>query len=418
MHIQYMATEVVKKLHEHGFIAYFAGGFVRDLLLNIHSADIDIATDALPEEISKIFPEHALVGAQFGVCLIRHKGHQFEVATFRQDVLYEDGRRPTSVVLKSTPEEDAKRRDFTINGMFFDPINHQILDFVGGTDDLKAKCVRTIGSPLERFKEDRLRMVRAVRFEINFDFQLEEETIGAIKKFAHTLLPAVSMERIWQEICKMRKNPRFCSALLRMAELHLLAAIFPPLKTVGVSTIRDRLSSLESLSDKVPAILILMQLFSSSDLPFILGLGVYLRASKEETKWIELFLETTALWQNDPSLSQCYEWAHLLANNRSKVCLEVLFAKLTEQEREKNFHTINAFSSEYAAHIERIHKRHPICRAKDLEPLGIRPSKRMGELLRIAERIAIEANIHDPHTILLKLQQDPLWFKTIEEFHS
>src|SRR5262245_45612448 len=287
MHIQTMATEVVNKLREHGFLAYFAGGFVRDLLLGIHSYDIDIATNALPEEISRIFPEHALVGAQFGVCLVRHKGHQFEVATFRQDVSYKDGRRPTTVVLKSSPEEDAKRRDFTINGMFFDPINRQILDFVGGMHDLQAKCIRTIGNPIERFEEDRLRMVRAIRFEINFGFHLEEETKLAIKKLAHTLLPAVSMERIWQELCKMRKNPRFCQALIQMARLHLLETIFPPLKHVSLQLIQDRLRGMEHVSEKVPTILILTQLFSLNDLAFTLGLGIYLRASKEETKWIE-----------------------------------------------------------------------------------------------------------------------------------
>lgn len=418
MHIQQMATEVVKKLIDHGFIAYFAGGFVRDLLLGIHSSDIDIATDALPEEIIRLFPEHVLVGAQFGVCLIRHKGHHFEIATFRQDVSYEDGRRPTTVILKSSPEEDAKRRDFTINGMFFDPINQQILDFVGGTEDLKAKCIRTIGDPIERFEEDRLRMVRAVRFEMNFEFHLEEATKHAIKKLAHTLLPAVSMERIWQELSKMRKNPRFCKALVQMAKLHLLQTIFPPLNGIALHDIEKRLSGLEHLSEKVPVILIISQLFSPDDVAFVLGLGVYFRAPKEVTKWIELFLELSTLWQNDPCLSRCYDWVHLLANHRSKACLEVLFAKHSPEEREKTNSHIHAFTTTYAIHIERIHKRHPICRAKDLEPLGVRPGRQMGALLRTTERIAIEANIHDLKEILEQLQQDPAWVEFIEESHS
>src|SRR5438132_1411451 len=131
-HIEKLAKEIVIELKAQGYIAYYAGGFVRDRLLDIASNDIDIATNALPEEIASIFPEHFLVGAQFGVCVVRHKSHSFEVATFRQDIAYQDGRRPSEVLLRSTPEEDAKRRDFTVNGMFYDPVSNDVLDYVGG----------------------------------------------------------------------------------------------------------------------------------------------------------------------------------------------------------------------------------------------------------------------------------------------
>lgn len=413
--IQKIATQVVEQLREKGYTAYFAGGFVRDLLLGNRSHDIDIATDALPEEIARLFPHHALVGAEFGVCIVRHKGHQFEVATFRRDVSYEDGRRPSEVHLKSSPEEDAKRRDFTINGMFYDPLTQEVLDYVDGQKDLKEGRIRTIGNPYERFEEDRLRMVRAIRFQMRFGFLLEEETKTAIKKLSHTLLPAVSMERIWQELCKMRGNPGFCDAYLHMAEVGLLHTILPPLKDVPLEILQERLRGVEAVSEKVPTILVLSQLFGPGDLGFVLGLGIYLKASKEETTWIEIFLEAKTLWENDPGLLRRYDWTYLLADAKSRPCFELLFAKHTHEEREKILHAIEHFWQKNAYHIERIHKKKPFCRAKDLEPFGIRPGKKMGQLLRMAERIAIEANISEIEEVLQVLRQDPLWFQSLED---
>ncbi len=416
--LQRIATEVVQKLTEKGYTAYFAGGFVRDLLLGNRSSDIDIATDALPEEIAQIFPEHALVGAQFGVCIVRHQGHQFEVATFRQDVSYEDGRRPSQVRLKSTPLEDAQRRDFTINGMFFNPLSQEILDFVEGKKDLEEKRIRTIGNPFERFEEDRLRMIRAIRFQMRFGFSLEEKTKDAINSLSHTLLPAVSMERIWQELCKIRSHDGFTEALLHMAKLGLLANILPPLKHASIDTLQQRLSGIDGVSKKVPTILIISQLFGPEDLGFLLGLAIHLKASKEDTKWIETFLEAKTLWEKDPRLTLKYEWVYLLANTKASACFEVLFTKSSSQEKEEYLQLIETFSSQFAFHIDRVHKRKPICQAKELEPLGIRPGKRMGEALRLAERLALEANLSQTEAIFDRLRQDPEWFKLLEDRHS
>ena len=411
-HTERLAKEIVTQLKEKGYTAFYAGGFVRDKLLGIPSSDIDIATDALPNEVAALFPEHFLVGAQFGVCVVRHKSHSFEVATFRQDVSYHDGRRPTEVVLRSTPEEDAKRRDFTVNGMFYDPITNEVLDFVGGQDDLQQGVIRTIGKAQERFEEDRLRMIRAIRFAFRLGFSIEEATRSAIIELSHTLLPSVSMERIWQELQKIRQGPNFSEALLEMSHLGLLGSCLPPLKKVSTDLIKMRLEGIEKVSEKVPTILILSELFSPEDIPFVLGLGIYLRGSKDETKWIETLLEIKGLWQQDPDFTRHYEWAMLLANKRSKACLELLFTKQEDNVRNAAQKQLAACEMHLQPHIERIHKKKPLLQAKDLQELGITPGKRMGELLQLAERLTIEQNLKSSEEVIQKLMQDPSWIDT------
>ena len=163
------ARAIVARLRDNGYVAYFAGGCVRDLVRGEVPKDFDVATSARPEEVQKIFARTYAVGAHFGVIVVLENGFQFEVATFRSDGVYLDGRRPTEVHFSSA-EEDAKRRDFTINGMFFDPEKNEVIDFVGGRADLEAKLIRAIGDPAQRFAEDRLRMLRAVRFATVLDF--------------------------------------------------------------------------------------------------------------------------------------------------------------------------------------------------------------------------------------------------------
>ncbi|HOF19074.1 MAG TPA: CCA tRNA nucleotidyltransferase, partial [Phycisphaerae bacterium] len=155
------ATWVVRRLREAGFQALFAGGCVRDMLLGIRCNDYDVATDAVPDQVRALFGRVLLVGAKFGVAMVLHRGRKVEVTTFRSDLSYSDGRRPDGVRF-STPEEDARRRDFTINGMFYDPLDGRVIDFVGGRDDLRRRVLRTIGRADERFAEDYLRMLRAV----------------------------------------------------------------------------------------------------------------------------------------------------------------------------------------------------------------------------------------------------------------
>src|SRR5258708_34220438 len=169
------ARKVTARLREGGHTAYFAGGCVRDMVRGLAPKDYDIATDARPEVVQRLFQRTYAVGAHFGVIIVLEDGFQFEVATFRSDEAYIDGRHPSAVHF-SSPEEDARRRDFTINGMFLDPASDQVIDLVGGQVDIGAKLVRAIGEPAQRFAEDRLRMLRAVRFATALDYQFDKRT--------------------------------------------------------------------------------------------------------------------------------------------------------------------------------------------------------------------------------------------------
>ena len=195
------AIAIVKRLREQGYESYLAGGCVRDFLLNKTPQDYDIATNARPEEIQRIFPYTIPVGAQFGVLLVVIDGHPFEVATFRFDGPYLDGRRP-SHVRYGTLREDIVRRDFTINGMIYDPIEDRIIDLVDGKKDLERRCIRAIGNPRERFEEDRLRMVRAIRFAASLNFEIESATFEAIKQSA-ARVTQISWERVGEEITRI-----------------------------------------------------------------------------------------------------------------------------------------------------------------------------------------------------------------------
>lgn len=227
--------EIVRRLHETGRRALFAGGCVRDALLHAVPQDIDIATDATPEEIARLFPGHVIpVGAQFGVSLVVLDGLPHEVATFRRDGIYLDGRHPQNVSF-STPEEDARRRDFTINGLFYDPMADRVLDFVGGQEDLRRRVVRAIGNPYARFEEDKLRLLRAVRFTTRLDFTLDPDTAAAVRALSGKIVQ-VSAERIRDELVKILTGPHAARALRLMEELGLTAAILPEIHAmVGVA---------------------------------------------------------------------------------------------------------------------------------------------------------------------------------------
>ncbi len=219
---------MVARLRQSGYQALWAGGCVRDLLLGKSPDDYDVATDARPEDVIRLFPRTVPVGASFGVVIVRgpRAAGQVEVATFRSDGLYEDGRRPQSVTY-STPEEDASRRDFTINGMFFDPLDERIIDYVGGRDDLERKVVRAIGDPVTRFEEDKLRLLRAVRFTSRLGFSLDAGTRSAMVAMAEKVA-TVSAERIAQELRKMLTHSSRSQAVRLAEETGLLSVVLPP----------------------------------------------------------------------------------------------------------------------------------------------------------------------------------------------
>jgi poly(A) polymerase len=237
------ATTIVQTLRQHGFQAYLVGGCVRDLLLRREPKDYDVATDATPEQVMRIFPDTYAVGVQFGVVLIPvpdaaevsgelpAKSEAVEVATFRSDIGYSDGRHPDEVRFSRDPREDVARRDFTINGMLLDPVTGKVLDFVGGRDDLKAGIIRTIGDPEQRFAEDKLRMLRAIRFAARFEYSIEPATSAAIRKLAPQI-EVVSRERMRDELTRMLTEGHARRAFLLLDESGLLSHVLPEISTM------------------------------------------------------------------------------------------------------------------------------------------------------------------------------------------
>ena len=201
-----VAKEIVARLQHAGFAAFWVGGCVRDFLLGREPQDFDIATDAKPEQVEKLFKRTVAVGRKFGVMVVVENKQQFQVATFRAEADYQDGRRPEKIVFANA-EADALRRDFTVNGLFYDPLTQKIHDWVGGEKDLRAKIIRTIGSPEERFGEDHLRMLRAVRFAAQLDFEIEPQTFAAIQSLAPKI-KLISAERVRDELLKLFAPPQ------------------------------------------------------------------------------------------------------------------------------------------------------------------------------------------------------------------
>ena len=244
------AMEVVRQLHDAGYEALWAGGCVRDQLLGNSPKDYDVATSALPEQVREVFGKRRTiaVGASFGVIVVLgpKQAGQIDVATFRADVSYSDGRRPDSVRF-TTAEEDASRRDFTINGLFYDPIDERVIDYVGGEADLATGVVRAIGDPTARFAEDRLRMLRAVRFSATLRFELDSHTAQAVREQSQAICE-VSPERIGIEMKRMLSDPERGEAVALLQSTGLLSHVLPPLKDVSdeaIVRIRERLDRLQ-----------------------------------------------------------------------------------------------------------------------------------------------------------------------------
>lgn len=227
---QELAIEIVRTLRANSYQAYLVGGCVRDRLLGIDPKDYDIATDATPDLITSYFPQADTVGAHFGVILVtRGKGVQVEVATFRSDAAYHDGRRPSQVRFEIDPALDAQRRDFTINGLMEDPFSGEILDFVGGRADLAGKIIRAIGNAKQRFEEDHLRMLRAVRFAARLNFSIEPATLAAIREEAH-YIAKISAERIRNEILLILTEGAARRGFELLDHTGLLVHILPEVK--------------------------------------------------------------------------------------------------------------------------------------------------------------------------------------------
>jgi poly(A) polymerase len=388
------AKKVVQRFVDHGYVALFAGGWVRDFIMKHPSDDIDIVTNAPLEVTQKIFPKTIPVGINFGIVIVVEDEHQFEVATFRKESEYVDGRRPT-VVESATPEEDALRRDFTINGMFYDPLKEKLFDFVGGQQGIKNEWIQAIGNPHHRFLEDRLRMIRASRYAARFQFVIEPETRKAILYHASELFPAVAMERVAQEFKKMSSFNHFDQALLFLHDLTLLQVIFPTLKDLSHEELQERIQKIPHFPKEAPFIAKLYELFPSSSLDERLALCDYLKLSNKERE----FTEELDTWRYGENLDDV-AWARLYAKPTSHTCEEITKLHIhdsafqaTHQKRRKKL----------APAILRIQQNTPIITASHLLPLGIPPGPQMGHLIKEGERLAILYSLTTPQEVLSHL---------------
>ncbi len=301
------ATSIVRTLRDAGHVAYFAGGCVRDRLLGITPKDYDIATDAPPKRVRELFPRSQYVGQAFGVVLVLTEQSPVEVATFRKEAGYADGRRPDHVEFTNA-EQDASRRDFTVNGLFEDPTTDPptVIDFVQGQADLQAQVLRAIGDPEERFGEDYLRMLRAVRFAARLGFTLESDTQDAIRLHAQRL-KQISAERIGMEITAMLIGPRAAQAIEQLQTLGLDAPIF------GQPAEDARCPALPSLADSQasPHVAVPLSLWLNHRRPTV--------APEQAQQALALPNEVIALWQAMDRLADTPDrWPELTIAQRKR----------------------------------------------------------------------------------------------------
>lgn len=390
------AKKIVEKLHHAGYVAYFAGGWVRDHLLGKDADDIDIATNATPEEVMKIFPKTIPVGIHFSIIIVVQDDIHCEVATFREESEYIDGRRPGKIS-HTTAQEDAKRRDFTINGMFFDPLTETVHDFVGGKEDLKRQIIKAIGNPHKRFQEDRLRMIRACRYSARFSFPIEEETSKAIIAHAKELFPAVAIERVYDEFKKMTRDPHLFEALLLLHKYNLLAIIFKDLPLISYEELEEKLKHPLAFPEHTYPVVYLFELLHEVSLTKKVEICKHFKVSNKELE----FTKELDKWKHSMQLSD-HELIDLYAFEENLDCEKII----SIHQKDPSFDTFHQEKREkLKAHMERKINNTPLITAKDLFAKGFKPGKELGDHLKKAEKIAIEKDLHTKEEVLTLLLQ-------------
>ncbi len=405
MHKFEKAKRIVQTLNDNGYVAYFAGGWPRDHLLNRPCEDIDIATNAPPNVVQSVFHRTIPVGIAFGIVIVVIEEDKFEVASFRQDFEYIDGRHPSHVEF-SSPQEDAKRRDFTINGMFYDPIKDEIIDYVHGKKDLQKKIIKAIGDPNKRIAEDKLRMLRAIRLSVCYNFKIEEQTKTAILNNAKNLFPSVAIERIWQELQKINSSDKIKEGLLLLHEYGLLQEIFNVLKNTDISTIKKLLDIVGLFPKNAPLISKIMELFPNLYLDKKIELCKYLKLSNEEINFIEFLHGSYLLFQKN---NDNYTWAYFYADPFSQIIVDIYSCHLNEHEKHSFLDENEKRKKILSNAIQRIVNKNPIVTSAHLTQEKIKPGVNMGVLLKEAEKISINENIEDPAIIINKLKKLNIW---------
>ncbi|MCD4830915.1 MAG: CCA tRNA nucleotidyltransferase [Anaerohalosphaeraceae bacterium] len=373
------AIQIIKTLRREGFQALLAGGCVRDMLLGRRAKDYDVATDARPNEICDLFRRTIKVGAKFGVIIVLTDAQQVEVATFRSESGYSDGRHPEKVEFTSA-KEDAIRRDFTINGMFFDPVKKELTDYVGGRKDLERKIIRTIGNAEERLSDDYLRMLRAVRFAAQLDFKIASGTIAAIRK-NHKNILEISGERTASELDGLLSCPNRVKGLKILRGCGLSESIFPILENESSAKFGEKVCNL--LPNKASFSLALAAIFSDYQTANILDNCKILKLSRNQRKYLTFLLEKRGvLLDKDMSLASlkrllvepCFEDLYVLQRAIQKTSGQSTLALTAIRKR------ANALSGTEL-------KPTPLLDGNQLIALGAKPGPQVG---RIARRLYTE----------------------------
>jgi len=386
------AVQIVQRLQQAGFEAVWAGGCVRDMLLGISPKDYDVATNALPEQIRDLFGHRQTlaIGASFGVITVLgpKSAGQVEVATFRQDADYSDGRRPDSVSF-STAEVDAQRRDFTINGMFYDPLKEQVLDFVDGRRDIDERVIRAIGNPEDRISEDKLRMLRAVRFAATYQFHLDPATAEAIRRHA-VEIQLVSSERIGQELRRMLASPtrRVAAELLHETELLAQLADDGKLLTANRANWKTRLKWLDGLSSKRfehAAVVLLGPILKEQGIGPIAKRWALSVAERKTIQWIgENWLQLTR--------AASLPWSKIqpiLAHPDAPLALELAEAAVGAEQ------VGVALSRQRLAWPREKLDPLPLINGGDLQQLGLKPGPDFSRLLSLVRDAQLDGEIND-----------------------
>lgn len=383
------ALAIVETLHLRGFMALLAGGCVRDKLLGLSPKDYDVATDATPEQVAEVFPKVRRVGAKFGVMLVRKFGHEIEVATFRVDGVYTDGRRPDSVQF-GTAEMDARRRDFTINGLFLDPFKDQIIDYVQGRADLEAGVIRTIGQADKRFTEDHLRMLRAVRFAARLGFVIENQTFVALKNHA-VKLSTISPERIWGELELILREPTRAAGWKFLVETGLRDHLAGPWQTRSADEekrVTLRMHALPARS--LPAALALAAALCDGTPDEAVSIGLALRVSNRINQSVRWLIASLATLEHSENL-ELADLKRCMAHEQWSSLLELFRADLTARAKSLAPYEELIRRAEAIA-TERI--RPPrLLNGNDLSDMGLPPGPEVGRALKALDRAQLNEEI-------------------------
>jgi poly(A) polymerase len=383
-----MARWIVGKLRSAGHEAIFAGGCVRDMLLGVRCHDYDIATDATPGQVAKIFPRVVMVGAKFGVAMVLRGERMCEVATFRNDLSYSDGRRPDGVEF-SSPKEDALRRDFTINGMFYDPVAEHVIDYVDGRADLAAGVVRTIGLPAKRFAEDYLRMIRAVRFATRLEFRIDKDTAAAIGCNAGKIT-AISGERICDELTKMLAGSRAGKALNMLHEFGLMQHILPELFEGDEhwAEVLDRAEAVASKGDTVLTFAAMLMNLSRTKISRIVRRW---GQSNEFKKSLVFLSEHRNAWPTAAEMPLC-EFKRLLAD-ADWPRLRTLWTVRERLEIDSAVQSRRIARRAGSIDPKKINPT-PFVTGEDLKNLGLSEGRSLGQVLRVLWNAQLDENVN------------------------